>query len=93
MIRRLLLLPLTLLAIGAIVLTSACNEETAEPRAYRGYDYFPLSIGQEQLFLMDSIVLRPEVGGIFFDSVRLEVREVAYMAGSGARDRGDLHAC
>ena len=76
MIRRLLLLPLTLLAIGAIVLTSACNEETAEPRTDRGYDYFPLSIGQEQLFLMDSIVLRPEVGGIFFDSVRIEVREV-----------------
>lgn len=52
-----------------------CEGETAEPRADKGYDYFPLEVGQEWNYLMDSIVLRPQVGGLLFDSVRLEVQE------------------
>lgn len=53
----------------------ACEEETAPPRADKGYDYYPLSVGQEWLYRMDSIVLRPQVGGIFYDSIFLDVRE------------------
>lgn len=69
----------TIFLIGLLFFTSlfllTCEGETAEPRADKGYDYFPLEVGNEWNYLMDSIVLRPQVGGIFFDSVRLEVQE------------------
>jgi hypothetical protein len=54
----------------------ACNEETAAPRTDWGYDYFPLAIGTEWRYELDSIVLRTQVGGILYDSVRLEAREI-----------------
>ncbi|MEL6968852.1 MAG: hypothetical protein AAFZ63_13700 [Bacteroidota bacterium] len=53
----------------------ACDEETAEPRQDKGFDYFPIAIGQEWNYEMDSIVLRPQVGGVLYDSVLLDVRE------------------
>jgi hypothetical protein len=52
-----------------------CEDEIAEPATNQGYEYFPLAVGMEWNYLMDSIVLRPQVGGIFYDSVRLDVRE------------------
>lgn len=74
--RRLYYIILPLVLFSTPLFFLACDEETAEPRADKGYDYFPLAIDQEWLFEMDSIVLRPEVGGIFYDSMRLDVREV-----------------
>ena len=67
---------LLLLALfGAGLFFTACEEETAEPNTDKGYEYFPLAVGQETLYRMDSVVLRPQVGGILYDSVQLEVRE------------------
>ena len=61
--------------LGISLLFAACEDETAEPITDLGYEYFPLAVGQEAYYLMDSIVLRPQVGGILYDSVRLDVRE------------------
>lgn len=65
----------TVLLLFAILLFSNCEDEIATPRVDRGYDYFPLELGTEWNYLMDSIVLRPQIGSIFYDSVRLAVRE------------------
>lgn len=46
------------------------------PRVDWGYEYFPLSIGDVTNYEMDSIVLRNQVGGIFYDSVHLDVQEI-----------------
>lgn len=63
-----------LLALVLLIIW-ACNEETASPRSEWGYDYFPLEIGKIWNYEMDSIILRPEVGGVQYDSVHLLVRE------------------
>jgi hypothetical protein len=56
---------------------AACAEESQAPRTeLPGSQYFPTELGQETHYRLDSIVLRPEVGGIRYDSIRLEVREV-----------------
>ncbi|RMF03495.1 MAG: hypothetical protein D6772_02075 [Bacteroidetes bacterium] len=55
----------------------ACEKESLLPRAeLPGSSYFPTELGAETFYRLDSIVLRPEVGGIRYDSVLLEVREV-----------------
>jgi hypothetical protein len=55
----------------------ACEEEVESPRTeLPGSAYFPLALGQEQFYRLDSIVLRPEVNGVRYDSLQLEVREL-----------------
>ena len=65
-----------LTGILGLLMFLACERETATPIAITGYEYFPLSIGREWHYGLDSIVLRPEIGGIRFDSVRLQAREI-----------------
>jgi hypothetical protein len=69
-----------LLAITAFFLLvffgSACEESVVPARTSLGYDYFPLAIGDVTNYELDSIVLRNQVGGIFFDSVHLEAQEI-----------------
>lgn len=66
-----------LLPVLALMLILACDEETLAPRTtFGGERYFPLQVGQEWLYEMDSIVLVPAIGGIRTDSIRLAVREV-----------------
>ena len=52
-----------------------CDEEIAPPRSDWGYNYYPMDIGMEWNYEMDSITLRPQIGGVLFDSVHLLVRE------------------
>ncbi len=59
------------------VLFSTCDKREVEPPLDIdfGYDYFPLDIGRTWHYEVDSITLRPQVGGILFDSVHLQARE------------------
>lgn len=57
-------------------LASACEREVAAVSVDYHYAYFPLAVGQSWQYVVDSIVLRSQVGGIFYDSVRLFAREV-----------------
>ena len=70
--KNILLLLLLSFTIGTFI---ACDDELAQPRSDWGYNYFPLAIGMEWNYEMDSITLRPQVGGVLFDSVHLMVRE------------------
>lgn len=65
-----------LILLSSCLFFVACEEETASPREDWGYDYFPLNIGQEWHYGMDSIIVKLDISGIVFDSVRLEVKEV-----------------
>ena len=60
----------------ALCLLSACKEETAPPRDFAAdFAYFPLELNQPKFYALDSIVLFGTVGGIVYDTARLEVRE------------------
>ncbi len=64
------------IGLGLILLLLGCDQrEIAAPRTDWGYDYYPLAIGRSWTYAMDSITLRPAVGGAVFDSVRLVARE------------------
>ncbi len=62
--------------IVLILLLAACRESLAPPIKDWGPVYFPLTVGQDWLYEMDSITLRPQGSSVLFDSVRLQVREV-----------------
>ncbi|MTB50968.1 hypothetical protein E1J53_0008325 [Lewinella sp. W8] len=68
---------LCLLALLASLLSfSGCEEEVLEPRNFSAdFAYFPLAIGQTDFYRLDSIVLFNTVGGVIYDTTRLEVRE------------------
>ncbi|HMQ46899.1 MAG TPA: hypothetical protein PKA00_05360 [Saprospiraceae bacterium] len=55
----------------------ACNKQQTEdyPIDY-GYDYFPLAVGTEYIYQVDSIVYKPVIGGIQADSSTTFVREL-----------------
>lgn len=59
----------------ALFLGTACEESVVEPPTDLGYGYFPMAVGDVAYYEMDSIVLRKQVGGVLFDSIRLEVEE------------------
>ena len=64
------------LSLFALLLFSACEEETAPPRDFSAdLAYFPLELDQPKFYALDSIVLLPTVQGIVYDTARLEVRE------------------
>lgn len=65
-----LLLPFILL------FTAGCGEETAAPRdPAADFAYFPLQLNQPKFFRLDSVLIRNTVGGVVYDTVRVEVRE------------------
>jgi hypothetical protein len=66
---------LALLSIALLVFTG-CEEEVLEPQDFSAdLDYFPLTVGQTDFYQLDSIVLFNTVGGVVYDTARLEVRE------------------
>ncbi|MCB9080413.1 MAG: hypothetical protein H6555_01750 [Lewinellaceae bacterium] len=72
--------PAWFITLGGILLLSvvviACREERLQPDIDYGYDYFPLKLGAERIYLLDSLVFDPAPGGTRIDSTRLWVREV-----------------
>lgn len=68
----------SLLVLPTVLLTyTGCEEEVLEPRDISAeLAYFPLVVGQTDFFRLDSIVLFNTVGGVVYDTARLEVREV-----------------
>ncbi|TXF87827.1 hypothetical protein FUA23_17360 [Neolewinella aurantiaca] len=64
------------LSLSALFLLSACEEETATPTDFSAdFAYFPIELNEPKYFALDSIVLFNTVGGIVYDTARLEVRE------------------
>lgn len=67
----------------------ACQEEAIQPPATDALDrYYPLALGQEATYAVDSILLIPEVGGIRYDTSLLTVREIlvdTFTSASGQR--------
>lgn len=66
------LLLLLLLCFGLF----ACKEQVAAPALEYRYEYFPLSIGQERLFVVDSILFDPLGNRVQVDSSKTFVREL-----------------
>lgn len=69
------------LAGGLLLLSGVffwgCNKsETEDLNLDVGYDYFPLELGREYVYQVDSIVFDEGIGGIVTDSVRTYFREV-----------------
>lgn len=64
-----------LLALLASFLFLACERQVEDVIIDEGYEYFPLRIGQNWEYEVDSITLRPVVNGTFYDSVHLYARE------------------
>ncbi len=62
--------------VALLLLVASCKEEVATPRDDGSHAYYPLAVGMEWDYMLDSIVLRPSVGGVVYDSVRLEAHEV-----------------
>lgn len=81
--------PLSLIfSLAFIFLLASCTPETDELKIAPGYNYFPLAVGQAWEYEVDSIVLRPEVGGIHYDSLHFYTREVlvdTFRDGGGLR--------
>lgn len=65
------------LSLLACLLVASCKEETIPPTEAEvfGEAYFPLQLGQTWVYAVDSITLRPEVGGVRYDTVQLQARE------------------
>lgn len=66
------LLLLLLLCFGLF----ACKEQVAAPALEYRYEYFPLSIGQERLFVVDSILFDPLGNRVQIDSTTTFIREL-----------------
>ncbi len=68
---------LLLILLAAILLLPACEKESI-PAPVDGLDtaFYPLSIGSEWVYRVDSITLVPAPGLTIFDSVRFEAREI-----------------
>lgn len=66
-------LPLLLLLTFALF---ACKEEVAAPQLQSRYEYFPLAIGQERLFVVDSILFDPLGNRVQIDTTTTFVREI-----------------
>lgn len=66
--------PLLLLLLGFGLF--ACKEEVAAPVLEYRYEYFPLSIGQERLFVVDSILFDPLGNRVQIDSSKTFIREL-----------------
>ena len=54
----------------------ACNEEVAAPALEYRYEYFPLAIGQERLFIVDSILFDPLGNRVQIDSSKTFIKEL-----------------
>lgn len=54
----------------------ACKEEAAAPELPFRYEYFPLSIGQERLFVVDSILFDPLGNRVQIDTTTTFIREL-----------------
>lgn len=82
--RRIFLLPL----MYVLFLAASCEEETADPIDFSAdLAYFPLQLNQPLYYAVDSIVLFNTVGGIVYDTAKLEVRETlveTFTGGDGA---------
>ena len=66
--------PLLLLLLTFGLFT--CKEEVAAPVLQYRYEYFPLSIGQERLFIVDSILFDPLGNRVQIDSSKTFIREL-----------------
>lgn len=76
------LLLLLLLGFGLF----ACKEEVAAPALDYRYEYFPLSIGQERLFVVDSILFDPLGNRVQIDSTTTFIRELVVDTFRNARN-------
>lgn len=54
----------------------ACKEETAAPELSFRYEYFPLALGQERLFVVDSILFDPLGNRVQIDTSTTYIREM-----------------
>lgn len=62
--------------ISLLLLAFSCEEDALAPRPIDfHYDYFPLAIGREWIYEVDSLTPRLTVDGVVLDSVRLLMRE------------------
>ncbi|MEL6142636.1 MAG: hypothetical protein AAFU67_13585, partial [Bacteroidota bacterium] len=76
--------PFSLFSILLACCFLSCEDNATSPRTLvLDLDYFPLSIGQTKYFEVDSVVLRPVIGGTFYDSIQFEVRETLVDTFSG----------
>jgi hypothetical protein len=66
--------PLLLLLLTFGLFT--CKEEVAAPVFQYRYEYFPLSIGQERLFVVDSILFDPLGNRVQIDSSKTFIKEL-----------------
>lgn len=65
-----------LLLLGLIPILWACKEEVADPELQFNYAYFPLQIGQERLFVVDSILFDPLGNRVQIDTTTTYIREL-----------------
>lgn len=63
-----------LLFMGLVL--CACKEEVAAPTLQFRYEYFPLIIGQERLYVVDSILFDPLGNRVKIDTTTTYIREI-----------------
>ena len=64
------------LFILLMVCVLACQEEFAPPELEFRYEYFPLSIGQQRNFIVDSILYDPQGSRVQVDTTTTYIREL-----------------
>ncbi len=76
-----------LLLLVCLLTFASCDEEVATPSLQATLDrYYPLELNRAAYYQVDSVVLVPTVGGIRYDTARLEARETlveSYLGGDG----------
>ncbi len=63
------------LLAGLVLLLACAKQETEDIDLLFAYEYFPLEIGQERVYQLDSIIFDPIPGGIGVDTFSWQLRE------------------
>jgi hypothetical protein len=69
---------LTRLSWAAALLALGCAKPEKAPPLDLGHDFFPLELGREYIYAVDSFIFRTIAGGLRVDTVRLWRREFAF---------------